>query len=183
MGSLIIFLVACQPTSETNSGTALIEEQAKAYFATCAEREDWEKFCSFYREDLQFDDVYLQLKLDSLWKFKRFYNWLDTGFVKPSPEQPALILESLACNDSVAVASLRFTPFYWYGQLMDPEWGMDATIWLFFDEQQKIYRQIDWIEYDPEVMQNVINRIREKGVQKVPDWLDLSNPPTKSASE
>lgn len=180
---ILIFLSACQPKPTMNAASAAVEQQAQAYFATYAERSNWEAFCAYYREDLQFEDIYLQIELDSLWKFKRFYNWLDTGFAKTSPEAPALVVESLVCNDSVAVASVYFTPFYWYGQLIEPEWGMDATIWLFFDENQKIYCQIDWIEYDPSVMQDVINRIRKHGVQKVPDWLDLSDPPTKSASE
>jgi hypothetical protein len=45
---------------------------------------------------------------------------------------------------------------------------------LHFDEDQKIIRQVDWIEYAPQTLQRVIDRARDKGVQTVPDWLDLS---------
>ena len=51
---------------------------------------------------------------------------------------------------------------------------MEFTIWLYFDDKGKIKRQIDWMEYGPEVMESVINRYRTHGVDQMPDWLDLS---------
>ena len=113
-----------------------------------------------------------------VWKFKRFYNWDGEGdnFRKLSPEQEHLTLKTLVANDSVAVGRGTVNPFYYYDELIDEEWGMEFTIWLFFDEEQKIKRQIDWIEYAPSVLESVVNRIREKGMHDVPDWLDLSNP-------
>ena len=57
---------------------------------------------------------------------------------------------------------------------MDTEWGMQIAFWLFFDENLKIKRQIDWVEYAPEVFESVIARVRENGVEEVPAWLDLS---------
>ena len=116
----------------------------------------------------------LQLHLDSLWKFKRFYNWPDTGFAKLYPEQKHLVIETLTVNDSMAIARGYINPFYWYGQKMDTEWGMQIAFWLFFDENLKIKRQIDWVEYAPEVFESVIARVRENGVEEVPAWLDLS---------
>ena len=153
-----------------------VEKTAKAFFATFAERKNWRKFCSFYREDMVFEDVMLQIKLDSLWQFKRFYKWDEEGelFKKLTPDQDHLTLTSLVANDSVAVGRGRINPFYYYGQLVDAEWGMEFTIWLYFDEHLKIKKQIDWIEYAPEVFESVIKRVREHGVEKTPDWLDLS---------
>ncbi len=153
-----------------------IEQTAKEFFTTFAERSDWEKLCSFYREDMVFEDIMLQLKLDSLWQFKRFYKWDDEGenFKKLTPEQEHLTLYSLVANDSVAVARGRVNPFYYYGELIDEEWGMEFTIWLYFDENLKIKKQIDWMEYAPDVFESVVERVREHGVEKIPDWLDLS---------
>jgi hypothetical protein len=148
------------------------------FFQTFAERKDWQKLCSFYREDMVFEDVLLQLHLDSLWQFRRFYNWEDTlgGFKKLTPDQDHLTLESLVVNDSLAVGRGHFNPFYYGGQMMKNKWGMEFTIWLYFDKNQKIIHQIDWIEYDASVLQNVIERCRRQGHQKTPDWLDLSRP-------
>lgn len=161
-------------TTDLATRTEAVERQAMAYFQTYADRTDWEEFCAYYRADLHFEDVLLQMQLDSLWQFQRFYNWPDTNFAKLSPTQDALVINTLVCNDSVAVAKGYFTPFRWYGQLMEPEWGMEATFWLFFDENLKIYKQIDWIEYDPNVLESVIQRARTQGIKPIPDWLDLS---------
>ena len=153
-----------------------VEDRARAFFATFAERSDWGKFCSFYREDMVFDDITLQLHLDSLWKFKRFYKWDEEGdmFKKLSPSQDHLAVETLVANDSVAVARGRVNPFYYGGTLIDVEWGMDFTIWLYFDEDLQIKRQIDWMEYDPGVLEGMLKRCRENGHEAIPEWLDLS---------
>ena len=172
-------LINCQSNSTSEelsklSRTEKVEQTAKDYFATFSKRENWEKLCSFYREDLIFDDVLLHLHLVSLWKFKRFYNWPDTAFKKLTPDQEHLAIESLVANDSMAVARGHLNPFYYYGKLVDSEWGMEFTIWLYFDEHLKIRKQVDWFEYDPTVMESVITRFRTQGVDKIPDWLDLS---------
>lgn len=159
------------PVSKAKSEKTL--ETATEYFATFSERKDWKKLLSFYREDMTFEDVLLQLHLDSLWQFERFYNWPDTGFHKLTPEQEHLVIESLVANDSMAVARGHLNPFYYYGELIDVEWGMEFTIWLYFDENFKIKHQVDWFEYDDKVLESVITRVRRDGV-RIPDWLDLS---------
>ncbi|MDF1699459.1 MAG: hypothetical protein P1U56_26640 [Saprospiraceae bacterium] len=153
-----------------------VEQTAMDYFATFAERKDWDKLCSFYRDDLEFDDVILQIHLDSLWKFKRFYKWDEEGdaFQKLSPEQDHLTLYSLLVNDSTAVAQGRVNPFYYHGTRMDFKWGMNFTIWLYFDQDLKIRKQVDWFEYSPETLENVVKRCSENGHEVIPDWLDLS---------
>ncbi len=176
---LICFLTLlnCQPTplvSNESSRAQMVATEASVYFATFAEREDWEKLLSFYREDLIFEDVLLQLHLDSLWQFERFYNWPDTAFRKLYPEQKHLNIHNLVANDSVAVAQGVLNPFYYYGKRVDTDWGMNFTIWLYFDKGLKIYKQIDWFEYNPTVMQSVLDRYHKEGVDKIPDWLDLS---------
>ena len=175
----VISVLACQPTNpepEEKTRSQQVEEVARAFFKTFAEREDFEKFCSFYREDLVFEDIMLQLKLDSLWQLKKFYKWDEEGdnFKKLSPDQEHITIETLVANDSVAVGTGRVNPFYYYENLIDPEWGMSVTFWLYFDENLKIKKQVDWIEYDPDAMESVIKRVRENGVEKIPDWLDLS---------
>ena len=175
---IIISLFACDTASNTSTPTApnrsqQVYEVADNFFATYAERQDWEKLLSYYRPDMQFEDVLLQLKLDSLWQFERFYNWPDTNFQKLSPEKAALEVEHLVANDSVAIAYGHFTPFYWYGQLIDLDWGMNFTMIIEFDENLKIKKHIDWIEYDDTVLEAMIHRYRTEGVDKTPSWLNL----------
>lgn len=171
-------VVACtpEPAAPEPSRAEQVEERAQDFFDTFADRTDWEKLCSFYQEDMRFHDVTLQLHLDSLWKFKRFYQWDQEGdrFQKLSPDQQHLAVESLLANDSVAVARGRVNPFYYDGYLIDTEWGMDFTIWLYFDEDLQITKQIDWMEYDPSVLESVLKRIEENGHEAMPAWLDLS---------
>ena len=126
--TLCLLFISCQhkPVSEESSRSHFIQSTAEDYFATYAEREDWEKLCSFYREDVQFEDVMLQLHLDSLWKFKRFYNWPDTGFAKLYPEQKHLVIETLTVNDSMAIARGYINPFYWYGLMYPRAMAMES---------------------------------------------------------
>lgn len=53
---------------------------------------------------------------------------------------------------------------------------MDFTIWLYFDGQLKIKRQVDWFEYNPAVLRAMLDRISENGHEATPDWLDLTPP-------
>ena len=174
-----LLLFSCQsPVDQEikHDRSETIRKIAVDYFSTFSQREDWEKLCSFYSEDMTFEDVTLQLKLDSLWQFKRFYKWDEEGnnFQKLSPEQEHLTIDHLLVNDSVAVATGRVNPFYYYKELIDVDWGMNMTIWLFFDDNLKIKKQIDWMEYDPSVLEGVVKHYNEKGIDKIPDWLDLS---------
>lgn len=178
---LIIILLttnSCQQTKTTNTNDfeKAVRSEAVKYFETFAERSDWDKFCSFYREDVHFRDIALQLDLDSLWKFKRFYKWDEEGdkFKKMSLEQKHLNLQSLVVEENTAAGKGNFNPYYYDGVLVNPEWGMEFTIWLRFDENLKIIEQVDWMEYDPVTLENTIERCRENGFEAIPDWLDLS---------
>ena len=110
------FYYACQPskTIAPPSRKAQVELVAKDFFNTFAQREDWTKFCSFYREDLEFEDIMLQIKLDSLWKFKKFYKWDEEGnnFRKLTPDQKHVEIDALVVNDSMAIGYGHLNPFY-----------------------------------------------------------------------
>ncbi len=147
---------------------------ASEYFKTFAKREDWNKLVSFYAEDVEFEDINLQIRLDSLWQFERFYNWEGDDFQKLTPDQDHLTVYSLITDDTTAVVRGRFNPFYYHGDLVDVEWGMEFSIWLYFNEDLKIQKQIDWIEYDPSIINGVIDHYRSQGIDKIPEWLDLS---------
>ena len=174
--TITLFLLQCTSADVSDEATDFetgIQQTTKDYFATFSQRKDWDKLLSFYRSDLQFHDIALHIELDSLWQFERFYNWPDTGFHKLSPDQEHLAIESIVVEDSTAVARGHLNPFYYYGELVDSDWGMEFTIWLYFDQHKKIKRQVDWFEYDPKVLESVLARYKKQGVDQLPDWLNL----------
>lgn len=176
--AILLAITSCRQTktAQVNDLEEAVRSKSLEFFETFAERSDWDKFCSFYGEDVHFKDITLQLDLDSLWKFKRFYKWDEEGdrFKKLFPEQKHLDLQSLVVEGNTVAGKGHVNPFYYDGQLVDPEWGMEFTIWLRFDENLKIIEQIDWMEYDPITLESTIKRYRENGFEAIPDWLDLS---------
>ncbi len=174
----IIIIGSCQPPNNVSQLTRKdkVEQVAKDFFDTFAQRKDWEKFCSFYREDLIFEDILLQIKLDSLWQFKKFYKWDEEGgnFQKLTPDQKHVEIDALVVNDSMAIGYGHLNPFYYYDKLIEEKWGMKVNFILYFDKNLKIKKQIDWIEYHDDVMESVIKRYRKQGIEKLPDWLDLT---------
>ena len=64
-------------------------------------------------------------------------------------------------DEEIAVGRGYFTPIYWNDKLYDMKWGATFTIWLFFDDELKIIRQIDWIEYSGDVLQSIGKRMEE----------------------
>jgi len=176
--TIIISGLGCFQNQSTNANLYEneVKQKAQDFFETFAERSDWEKFCSFYREDVIFKDVILQLDLDSLWQLKRFYKWDEEGdrFKKLSPEQKHLTLESLIVEGPNVAARGHINPFYYDGNLIDSDWGMKFTIWLRFDDNLKIIEQRDWFEYDSSTLESMIKRCRENGFEAIPEWLDLS---------
>lgn len=167
----LLFLTSCSGSGARDNAAASareakVKQVAREFFATFAEREDWEKLLSFYRYDMQFEDVMLQIKIYNKEDFKSFYNWPEGDFQKLAPDQPHLVLKELAVNDSVAVGRGYFNPFSYNGEIYEWKWGSEFTIWLEFDENLKIKRQMDFIEYPAWILQDVINRYQESGNRK-----------------
>ncbi|MGI9515874.1 MAG: hypothetical protein ACR2NP_02410 [Pirellulaceae bacterium] len=146
---LIVWLLAgcAQPFTQEVDITSQpnVREAAEAYFATYAERKDWDHFLSFYDADLKFEDQRLRMQLDDKQAFSEFYNWPDERFRLADPDGPALVVDELAVDGNTAVARGRFMPFYWDEQLQD--WPGEFVIWLTFNEARKIVGQRDYIPY------------------------------------
>jgi len=162
--TLLVFLPACQ---QTNSGGAVSENSptrkaAEAFFDTYAQRRNWAKLLYFYREDMVFEDIALQIQIQGKENFKSFYNWEDPNFQKLSEDQAHLVLHDLIVQGNKAVARGYFNPFMWNGELQEWKWGSEFTIWLFFDDNQKIRKQIDFIEYPDAVLEDVIRSFRRQ---------------------
>lgn len=150
---IIVFFIIL--SCEQKPGHPDVKQIASDYFNTYAERTDWDKFLSYYDGDLQFEDIISQQKLSGIQQFREFYNWPDTGYRKHPDYPRALELDKLIINDKAAIGKGRFLPFYWYGKMWDMTQEGEFIIWLEFNEEGKITRQIDWIEYPGEILEAI----------------------------
>ena len=156
-GLLSYLFVSCQHEG-TGSDVRLIAEQ---YFSTYAARTDWEKFLSYYAETLEFEDIILQESYHSLASFREFYNWPDSGFVKHPDYPKVLVIDELIVHGKTAIGKGRLNPFYWYGRLFEMKDIGNFIIWLEFNDQGKIIKQTDWIEYPGDILESVGKRMQE----------------------
>ena len=167
LGIPLFFSSACEssrdrPQSEQQpSRRQLVEQKAREFFAIYAERSDWEGFLDLYRDDMQFEDALMQLHLESKEAFREFYDWPNEGFRKHPNHPKTLVLQELVVDENIAVGRGYFTPFYWNDKLWEMEWEATFTMWLFYDDDLKIRRQIDWIEYSGDVLQSIGKRIEQ----------------------
>ena len=153
-----IFLSGC--TSNINEKNS-VETLANSFFEHYAIRSDWKGFQALYADDMVFEDVIYRLKFDKT-EFLQFYNWPDTAFSK-HPDFPAtLVLEELALTDSSAIGRGVFNPFYYGGKLfsLDHKWRFNMS--LQFNDEGKIIKHIDFIEYPPEFLQQAAATLTEK---------------------
>ena len=155
----IILLALCLGCEKPVKNHSIVRQQVESYVDTYAEREDWAKLLSFYSEDIQFEDLTMGLQLDGMEAFKDFYDWPDERFSKLTPDQKHMEVETMVVQDSIAVIKGHFNPFYWDGDLHD--WKAEKrgqfTIWLFFNEKNKIIRQVDDISYPNSLICQEIN--------------------------
>ena len=162
---LFFFFLQCASSEskpQTNARLEAVKATTEAYFQTFAERKDWDKLLSFYDPDFVFEDIIIQKHTQGLEGFKQYYDWPNPDFQKLFPEQKHLEIEHIVVNDSTAVVHGHVNPFYWKGQLFEMEWGAKFTIWLFFNEDMKIAKQIDWFEYSGDVLVSVGERLMKE---------------------
>ena len=156
---LSAFLFSCSGDPQKKSGP---KNWGQDFFQHYADRSNWEGFLDLYDDQLYFEDVIFRMELNGKAVFKNFYNWPDTGFRKHPDHPESLILEDLAVTDSTAVGRGYFTPFYYNGVLYDNWKNMRFTIWLHFNNEGKITRQIDYIEYPPSFLKGAAERLMQE---------------------
>lgn len=132
--------------SASQNGAKTIE-LATAYFEHYAARADWPGFLDRYAMDLNFYDPLLKVQLTHRDEFEAFYNWPDTAFHKHPDFPQTMVIEDLIVQDSVAIGAGYFTPFYYQGILYGENEKINFTMWLHFNADGKIVKQIDWIQY------------------------------------
>lgn len=139
---LIGFLLfSCQQTESSKSKE--VRAVAERFFQGLGERGEVEKMYSFYSEVVEYEDPIFDekyYKVDEIYQLR--YNWFDKDVLYT--QKPALVLKNLVVNDSVAIGSGYFHPYYYKDQAQE---SLPFVIQLEFDENNKIFRQTDWFDY------------------------------------
>lgn len=125
------------------ASTVNYHQVANDFFQTYKERKDFEKFLTFYAEDVVFEDVFYQVNLTNKEQFEAFYDWHKGSFDRLD-NQHILNIETIVIEQGRVVARGEFLPFRYDGKSMGP-WPF--AIWLEFNQEGKIIKQQDWINY------------------------------------
>lgn len=142
----LTFLLLCLLTSFAVSAnpTSNIEKLAGEYFALYAERKDFNSFMAMYAQEAELQDINYGNHILGRKAIRDFFQW-DAGNVKLLHDK-TLIVEKMVLKDNQAISRGHFTEFEYGGTKMGP-WRF--VIWLEFDQQGKIIKQTDWINYTP----------------------------------
>ena len=130
--------LSCTNKSYENTIRDIVSE----YYNTYQERTDFEKFLSFYSEEIILEDIINADKIAGKKELSNFFGWNRPGFHKL--ESNALVIHEQIIEGNTAVTKGHFTPFTWHE--VDFE-AMHFTTLLTFDEAGKIIKQVDWINY------------------------------------
>ncbi len=150
-----VLLTACTGSEERAD---FARERAMNFFDLYKARADWEGFQDLYADDLVFQDVIFRYTYNRE-EFINFYNWPDPQLEKHPDYPEVLVLEELTTTDSTAMGRGYFTPFYYGGKLYDDAEHMRFVISLRFNKEGRITRHTDFIEYPPEFLVGLAERL------------------------
>ncbi len=153
--AIAVFSIGCSQPTDTDPACAV----AEAFFEHYKDRNDWTGFLERYHPDTKFVDIILQMELNGVDAFAEFYNWPDPLFRKHPDFPETLEVESLLCVGTTAVAHGYFKPFYYRDVFYADTAHMRFTMWLEFDSSGLITRHTDFIEYPPDILRAVADRL------------------------
>lgn len=127
-----------------------IKKVVDDYIETYRERNDWDKFLSFYDDSVYMKDILLGYECKGLEAFKQFYDWPNANFKKLTPTTKTFEVEDIVIDSKVAIIRGYFNSFYWKHKKMD--WPEGFTIWLYFNKEKKINKQLDYLHYPSDIL-------------------------------
>ncbi len=133
--SLTLLLLACNTKPHTTNN---VDQFIMLY----EERSDFQGFLDLYSVNMVLEDMVTGYRLEGRDAFAEFFNWPDKRFEKLS--EKTFIIQNKVVEDNKAVISGYFTPFKWKGETVEP---MQFTTWLHYNEEGKIIKHVDWINY------------------------------------
>ena len=135
---LISFLFSCSTIDNRIELTQVISE----YYKTYQTNTDFEKFMEFYSDEIELEDIINGDKVIGKDNLRKFFNWNNPDLVRM--DSLALKIEHQVINKNVVVTKGHFSPFKWKDLKVE---AMHFTSILYFNESNKIIKQVDWINY------------------------------------
>lgn len=135
-------ILACTSSCRQSKSQSKIQQQVSEYYKTYQQRSDFQKFLSFYDENLIFEDIILGEKFNTRTAFEKFFDWDNPNFSKN--DTVALIINEQIISNNQVVTQGYFTPFTWGDSTFK---AMHFTSILTFNKAGKIQKHIDWINY------------------------------------
>lgn len=137
-----LLLLSCSSFASSSPDIKAISQQ---YFKTYSQRSDFEKFMSFYTEEVVLDDLIYGFKATGKKHLTEFFNW-PYGNFKVIGNKPALVISSQVIDGLKVSTTGVFNRFEYMGKEMGP-WRF--IIYQEFNQAGKIKYQEDWINYTP----------------------------------
>jgi len=133
-------LIACSKNQKNET-----EEIAKRYFEVYSARKDYNQLKSFYNDSVQYENVIQNTNLnlyETGYLLNQIFSFNDKSMVYD--EGKMIKVDQIISNDSMAVVYGTFNSYTYNGFKFTP---MKFTTYLFFDQNKKIKKQIDWFNY------------------------------------
>ncbi len=135
---LLTLLTSCSSIEQDKKVKQITAEYYKTYQAS----NDFEKFIDFYAEEIELQDIINGDKIQGKEKLRDFFNWNHPELIRD--DSLTLIIDDQIFQNKKVITTGYFTPFKW-GEL-EVE-AMHFTTILYFNNSNKIIKQIDWINY------------------------------------
>lgn len=136
----ITLLVSCQNKQDSKS-----EQVAKLFFDTYAERADYNKMKSFYNDSVDYENVIQNtsiIRFETGYLLNELFSWNDKSLVYENNK--LLKVDEIITNDSMAIVNGQFNSYTYNGFTFAP---MKFTTHLYFDQNHKVKKQVDWFNY------------------------------------
>ncbi len=137
---LFLFVVLnCDSNKDSDTNR---QDLINDYYSTYQERTNIDKFLSFYDSEIILEDMVNGDRISGIRNLKEFFDWKNPDFVLE--DSVALVITDQAVLENRVFTQGYFTPFSWSGTQIQ---AMQFFTILYLNENGKIIRQIDWINY------------------------------------
>lgn len=133
----LLLVTACLPREQSK-----LNEVVQDYYSVYQQRSDFDTFLSFYDSSAVLEDIINGDKIIGKKSLAQFFNWNHSNF--QLIDSLSLIIQSQIIQDNQVVTTGYFTPFLWGDYQIE---AMYFTTILIFNDDGKIIKQRDWINY------------------------------------
>ncbi len=135
----LILLVSLSSYAQNDNATG---EMTRDYYRVYNDRQDFEKFLSFYADDIVLEDMVNGDRIEGIKNLRAFFDWPNPNY-ENSEENVVVIIDQIIEGNKSVVRGY-FTPFKWGTTTVE---AMHFTTILIWNDAGKIVKHIDWINY------------------------------------